>query len=59
MKEIRGPRIEYWGTPALKLAQNEQCSLCTTLYFLFLRKLVKRLKKFPNSSFCSNLRIIP
>ena len=42
-----GPNIEAWGTPALILAQHELWSLRIILCFVFLKKSVKRLNKFP------------
>ena len=41
------PNIEPWGTPALKLAQDELWPLRITLCFVFLKKSVERLNKFP------------
>ena len=42
-----GPNIEAWGTPALILAQHELWPLRIILCFVFLKKSVKRLNKFP------------
>ena len=41
------PNIEAWGTSALILAQYELWSLRIILCFVFLKKSVKRLNKFP------------
>ena len=54
-----GPNIEPWGTPALILAQGELWPLRITLCFLFLKKSVKRLYKFPEIPLCLSLGIIP
>ena len=48
-----GPHIEAWGTPALILAVN------IILYFVFLKKSVKRLNKFPEIPLRLSLWIIP
>ena len=45
-----GPIIEPCGTPALILAQDKLWPLKITLCFLFLKKSVKRLNKFPEIS---------
>ena len=42
-----GPNIEPWRTPALILAQDELWPLWITLFFLFLKKSVEKLNKFP------------
>ena len=43
------PYLDPWGTPALILAQDELWWLRTTLCFLFLKKSVKRLNRFPDT----------
>ena len=50
-----GSSIESWGTPALASAQEEVCSLRTTLYFLFLKKFDNRFKRLPDVPFCFSL----
>lgn len=50
IRNKRGPNVEPYGTPALILAQDKLWPLKITLCFLFLRKSVKRLNKFPEIS---------
>ena len=52
------PNVEPSGTPALILVQDELFSLRITLCFLFLKKAVKRLNKFPEFALRLSLLII-
>ena len=54
-----GPYIEPLRTPALILVQDELWPLRIGLYFLFPKKSVKRLNKFPEILLRLNLWIIP
>ena len=53
------PNIEAWGTSALILAQYELWSLRIILCFVFLKKSVKRLNKFPEILLRLSLWTIP
>ena len=52
------PKVEPSGTPALILVQDELFSLRIALCFLFLKKAVKRLNKFPKFALRLSLLII-
>ena len=53
-----GRYIEPWGTPVLILAQDELWPLRITLYFVFLKKSVKRFNIFPEITLRLSLWII-
>ena len=59
IKNINGPSIEPWATPALKSGLSETCPFNKTLCFLFLRKSHKRLSKLPDIPFHFSLKIGP
>ena len=59
IRKSNAPKIEPCGTPARTGDQLEHWPLSTTLWNLLFRKLLRRLRRFPDIPICSSLNINP
>ena len=59
IRKSNGPKIELWGTPASTDDQLEHWPLSTIRWNLLLKKLLSRLRRFPEIPICSSLNSNP